>query len=139
LASERGIDVNNPANLDGDGYPLGYSEKQSGSFIAPLLAAYSGSDVQAFSGFSASLIPNWVKYSGLMRYGLFKRNFKRFSLQHNYRASYTVNQYRSNFDYDKALMELMLAGTFNKTIMSNVNLVEQFSPLIRMDFELKVR
>jgi cell surface protein SprA len=26
---------------------------------------------------------------------------------------------------------------FNKTIMSNVNLVEQFSPLIRMDFELK--
>jgi cell surface protein SprA len=27
--------------------------------------------------------------------------------------------------------------TFNKTIMSNVNLVEQFSPLIRMDFELK--
>jgi cell surface protein SprA len=29
------------------------------------------------------------------------------------------------------------AVTFNKTIMSNVNLVEQFSPLIRMDFELK--
>jgi cell surface protein SprA len=51
---------------------------------------------------------------------------------------YTVNQYRSNFDYDKAPDELMLVGTFfNKTIMSNVNLVEQFSPLIRMDFELK--
>jgi cell surface protein SprA len=31
----------------------------------------------------------------------------------------------------------MPAVTFNKTIMSNVNLVEQFSPLIRMDFELK--
>jgi cell surface protein SprA len=33
--------------------------------------------------------------------------------------------------------EWMPAVTFNKTIMSNVNLVEQFSPLIRMDFELK--
>jgi cell surface protein SprA len=57
-------------------------------------------------------------------------------LQHNYRASYTVNQYRSNFDYDKA-PGVDASGTFNKTIMSNVNLVEQFSPLIRMDFELK--
>jgi cell surface protein SprA len=33
--------------------------------------------------------------------------------------------------------EWMPAAFFNKTIMSNVNLVEQFSPLIRMDFELK--
>jgi cell surface protein SprA len=59
------------------------------------------------------------------------------SLQHNYRASYTINQYRSNFDYDKTPDGVMPAVTFNKTIMSNVNLVEQFSPLIRMDFELK--
>jgi cell surface protein SprA len=79
LASERGIDVNNPAN----GYPFGYSKKQSGSFIAGLLAAYSGSDVRCFIRFSEASHPNWaVKYSGLMRYGLFKRNFKRFSLQH---------------------------------------------------------
>jgi cell surface protein SprA len=72
-----------------------------------------------------------------MRYDLFKRNFKRFSLQH-YRASYTINQYRSNFDYDKTPDGVDASGNFfNKTIMSNVNLVEQFSPLIRMDFELK--
>jgi cell surface protein SprA len=51
---------------------------------------------------------------------------------------YTVNQYRSNFDYDKAPDGVDASGDFfNKTIMSNVNLVEQFSPLIRMDFELK--
>jgi cell surface protein SprA len=58
-------------------------------------------------------------------------------LQHNYRASYTINQYRSNFDYDKTPDGVDASGNFfNKTIMSNVNL-EQFSPLIRMDFELK--
>jgi cell surface protein SprA len=55
-------------------------------------------------------------------------------LQH--RASYTINQYRSNFDYDKTPDDAS-GNFFNKTIMSNVNLVEQFSPLIRMDFELK--
>ncbi|MGO4817529.1 cell surface protein SprA [Flavobacterium sp. W22_SRS_FP1] len=141
LASERGIDVNNPANLDEDGYPLGYSKNNQAVLLPAFLAAYSGSDVSGVSlGIFRSLpIPNWaVKYSGLMRYDLFKRNFKRFSLQHNYRASYTVNQYRSNFDYDKTPNGVDASGDFfNKTIMSNVNLVEQFSPLIRMDFELK--
>jgi cell surface protein SprA len=55
--------------------------------------------------------------------------FQRFSLQHNYRASYTINQYRSNFDYDKTPGRDASGNFFNKTIMSNVNLVEQFSPL----------
>jgi cell surface protein SprA len=73
-----------------------------------------------------------------MRYGLFKKSFKRFSLQHSYRASYTINQFRSNFDYDNNPSGTDDNGNFyNKTIMSNINLVEQFSPLIRMDFELK--
>jgi cell surface protein SprA len=53
------------------------------------MAAYSGSDAAGVSTFRSVPIPNWaVKYNGLMRYDLFKRNFKRFSLQHNYRALY---------------------------------------------------
>jgi cell surface protein SprA len=73
-----------------------------------------------------------------MRFDMFKRNFKRFSLQHNYRASYTINQYRSNFEFDNTPNGFDAGGNFyNKTIMSNINLVEQFSPLLRMDFELK--
>ena len=68
----------------------------------------------------------------------FKSNFKRFSLQHNYRASYTVNAFRSNFEFDKNPEGKDISGNFlNKTITSNVNLVEQFNPLIRMDFELQ--
>jgi len=73
-----------------------------------------------------------------MRYKYFKDKFKRFSLQHNYRASYTINQFRSNFDYnDSPTVQDVNTNFFNKIIMSNINLVEQFSPLIRMDFELK--
>ena len=141
LASQRGIDVTNPANLDEEGYPLGYGKNNQAVLLPAFLAAYSGSSASGVSLgiFRSFPIPNWaVKYNGLMRYDLFKRNFKRFSLQHNYRASYTINQYRSNFDYDNDKNGVDASGNYlNKTIMSNINLVEQFSPLIRMDFELK--
>jgi cell surface protein SprA len=59
-------------------------------------------------------IPNWnIKYNGLMRFDMFKRNFRRFSLQHNYRASYTINQYRSNFEFDNTPNGLDAGGNFS--------------------------
>jgi cell surface protein SprA len=68
----------------------------------------------------------------------FKKNFKRFSLAHGYRASYTVNQFQSNLDYDPNNPEAPdQAGNFKaKTLLTNVNLTEQFSPLLRLDFEM---
>ncbi len=141
LASQKGIDISNPINLDADGFPLGYAKNNQAVLLPAFLAAYSG---QSASGESLGIfrnfpIPNWnVKYNGLMRYNFFKEKFKRFSLQHGYRASYTVSQFRSNFEYDETPGGFDDNGNFlNKIIMSNVNLVEQFSPLIRMDFELK--
>jgi len=129
------------------GYPIGYGKSNQAVLLPAFLAAYTGGDAEKTSTgiFRNFPIPNWsIKYNGLMRYKFFKDKFKRFSLQHNYRASYTINQFRSNFDYDKAIEDPLNNPTqdvntnfFNKTIMSNVNLVEQFSPLIRVDFELK--
>jgi cell surface protein SprA len=141
LAVQRGIDITNPSNLDADGYPQGYGKNNQAVLLPAFLAAYSGSDAgnASLGIFRNFPIPNWsVKYNGLMRFDMFKRNFKRFSLQHNYRASYTINQYRSNFNYDENPNGVDDSGNFyNKTIISNINLVEQFSPLIKMDFELK--
>ncbi|OAB28115.1 protein involved in gliding motility SprA [Flavobacterium fryxellicola] len=141
LATERGIDINNPINRDAEGFPLGYGKNNQAVLLPAFLAAYSGGDASAVSLgiFRSFPIPNWaIKYNGLMRYGAFKKNFKRFSLQHNYRASYTINAFRSNFEYDNAPNGVDASGNFfNQTIMSNINLVEQFSPLLRMDFELK--
>ena len=141
LAGERGIDVNNPANIDAEGFPIGYGKNNQAVLLPAFMAAYSGGDASSTSlgAFRNFPIPNWsVKYNGLMRYEMFKKNFKRFSLQHNYRASYTINQYRSNFKYDENPEGVDDSGNFfNKTLISNINLVEQFSPLIRVDFELK--
>ena len=144
-------DVNNPVPAETDanykiyvsnlGYPIGYTKSNQAVLLPAFLAAYSGGDASnsSTSIFKNFPIPNWsIKYNGLMRYKYFKDKFKRFSLQHNYRASYTINQFRSNFDYtEKPNGQDVNTNFFNKTIMSNVNLVEQFSPLIRVDFELK--
>ncbi|WP_316634176.1 cell surface protein SprA [uncultured Flavobacterium sp.] len=123
------------------GYPIGYGKSNQAVLLPAFLAAYTGSNASNVSTgiFRSFPIPNWsIKYNGLMRYKFFKDRFKRFSLQNNYRASYTINQFRSNFDYTKNPDGQDINTNFyNKTIMSNVNLVEQFSPLIRVDFELK--
>ena len=141
LAIQRGIDINNPANIDKEGYPLGFGKNNQAVLLPAFLAAYSGGNASTGSLgiFRSFPVPNWsIKYNGFMRYTFFKENFKRFSLQHNYRASYTINAFRSNFDFDKTPGGVDASGNyFNKTIMSNINLVEQFSPLIRIDFELK--
>jgi cell surface protein SprA len=148
LAVDRGIDLSNPANLDAEGYPIGFGKNSQAVLLPSFLAAYTGlvgdKIGQSASGVSLSAfrdfpIPNWTaKYSGLMKYTFFKEKFKRFSLQHSYRASYTINSFRSNLDYNLNPNGLDVGGNFlNKTIIANINLVEQFNPLIRIDFELK--
>jgi cell surface protein SprA len=141
LATQRGIDITNPTNIGTDGFPLGFGKNNQAVLLPAFLAAYSGSDISGASlGIFRNLpLPNWsLKYNGFMRYEFFKENFKRISLQHNYRASYTINAFRSNFEYDKNPNGLDKNGNFyNPTIMANINLVEQFSPLIRLDMELK--
>ncbi len=83
-----------------------------------------------------------------MKMKWFKKNFKRFSLAHGYNSSYTINQFRTNLDYNPidpgldyiAQNENVLdqAGNYkNETLYSNINLMEQFSPLVRFDMEMK--
>ena len=132
------------------GYPIGFGKNNQAVLTPAFLAAYTGMfgaaggesakgiSLDAFRNFP---IPNWtMKYSGLMRYKFFKDRFKRFSIQHAYRASYTLNSFRSNLDYNPNVPTQDNSGIgnfYNRTIIANVNLVEQFNPLIRIDFEMK--
>ena len=134
---------------DADGYPVGFGKNSQAVLLPSFLAAYTGlysdganesaKDI-SLSAFRNIPIPNWtIKYTGLMRYKFFKDTFKRFSIQHGYRASYTLNSFRSNLDYDSATPNKVDAGgnIQSQTIIGNANLVEQFNPLIRLDFEMK--
>jgi cell surface protein SprA len=132
-----------------EGYPIGFGKNNQAVLLPSFLAAYTGlygeKSGEAASGVSLDAfrnipIPNWtIKYTGLMRYGFFKESFKRFSVQHAYRSAYTINSFRSNLDYNATTpnQDNSEFGNFiNRDIIGNVNLVEQFNPLIRMDFEL---
>lgn len=123
------------------GYPVGFGKNNQAVLLPAFLAAYTGKDASGISlgAFRNIPIPNWtINYTGLMRYKFFKDRFKRFSLRHAYKATYTVNSFRSNLDYGKSDTFLDAGGNYpNKVIISNVNLVEQFSPLIKIDMEMK--
>ena len=139
LAEERGL---NPARVDNDGYPIGYSKKSQAVMIPAFFAAYSGSNANSVSlgAFRSIPIPEWnIRYTGLMRIEAIKNHFKRFSLAHGYRASYSLSEFRTNLEYDPANPnKTNTAGDFlNDKLYATVTLAEQFNPLLRADMELK--
>ncbi len=142
----------NGYNTDADGYPEGFGKNSQAVLLPAFLAAYSGkkSNKISLDAFRDIPIPNWtLKYTGLMKNKWFKKRFRRFSLTHGYNASYTINQFRTNLDYKAANpnIDYMLQKDANtldqsdnykvETLYSNINLVEQFSPLVKLDFEMK--
>ena len=75
-----------------------------------------------------------MQYSGLEKY--FDDIFSSVSLQHGYRSNFTINNFNYNLNYQENGFDIS-GNYFNEIIFSNVNLVEQFNPLIRLDLELK--
>lgn len=119
------------------GYPVGFGRNSQQVLLPSFLAAYTGSSAGGVSldAFRNIPIPNWtLKYTGLMRYKFFKDTFKRFSIQHGYKAAYTINSFRTNLNPEPK----DVSGNYQpNVIIGNVNLTEQFSPLVRLDFEMK--
>ncbi|ULC60957.1 cell surface protein SprA [Flaviramulus sp. BrNp1-15] len=143
---------------DAEGYPLGFGKNNQKVLLPAFLAAYSGQDANKIrtSAFRDVPIPNWdLKYTGFMKFNWFKKRFKRFSLTHGYRSTYTINQFTTNLNLntDESVNEqpipetpyasqpqeaLDQSGNYkNGRLFSNINLSEMFSPLVRLDFEMK--
>jgi cell surface protein SprA len=83
-----------------------------------------------------------MKYIGLMRLNWFKEKFVRFSIEHGYTSNYTVNQFQNNLEYDRVdpfgeFNKDQNGNFINELFISTINLSEQFSPLVRIDFEMK--
>ena len=154
LALDAGIDftnANNFENADLNSFPLGYGKTNQSVLLPAFLSAYTGDDASTSSlgAFRNIPIPNWtLKYTGLMKLKWFKKNFKRLSISHGYNAMYTINQFRSNLDYNEGNPALNFSyqnpnvldqsdNYKNEFLYSNINLMEQFSPLFKLDFEMK--
>ncbi len=133
--------------LDENGYPEGFGRTNQAVMLPAFLSAYSGKDASSvkLGPLRDIPLPNWnIKYTGLMKLPWFKKQFKRFSIQHGYTAGYTVNQFNTNLAYNRntdtnpETAQRDQAGNFlNNTLFSTITLTEQFSPLVRLDFEMK--
>ncbi|MDH6601737.1 cell surface protein SprA [Myroides gitamensis] len=139
LATARGIDINNPANLDKEGFPVGYSKGSQEVLLPSFLAAYTGkgADKVSTSMFRDIPLPNWnLRYTGLMRIPWIKSKFRRFSIHHGYTATYALGSFSSNFEYYEKPNEVNQYGNYPaQTVVNNAILTEQFNPLIRFDLE----
>lgn len=128
--------------VDQEGYPVGFGKNSQAVLLPAFLSAYEGTDPSKIKTgiFRDIPIPNWeLRYTGLMKLNWFRQNFRRFSIQHGYRADYTVNQFETNLDYDRNNPnQVDQSGNFkNRILLANVNLIERFSPLIKLDFEMQ--
>ncbi len=137
LVSDRG---ELPGDLDEDGFPEQYGKTQQDVLLPAFIAAYTGQDVNRVNldAFRQVPIPNWnIKYTGLMRNKWFKKKFKRFSLSHGYRASYSINSFQTNLEKENYEFDSETGDRLPDLILNNLVLTDQFNPLIRVDFEMK--
>ncbi len=133
LAAETGNDVS------------GYGQNTQDVLLPAFLATYSGENLKKtnLNPFRNIPLPNWrVSYKGLSKLKWIKKRFRTVTLEHNYQSGYSVLGYTSNLQYEEdsngtPLTDISNVNYLSKTLYSGVNLVEAFSPLIKLDVKMK--
>lgn len=127
--------------LDEEGFPQGFGKNQQEVLLFSFLAAYRGESPTQINlnPIQSVPLPNWnLKFTGLTALKSVSKIFSRLSLNHGYRASYTLTNFQSNFEYkaDEPNAIDKLGNIIPARLYSNINLVEQFNPLLRLDMEM---
>ena len=139
LATASGAPSDGPQNTS---YPKGYGKNQQDVLVAAFLSAYTDTapDKINLDPIQSFPLPNWnLKYTGLSSLKALRPIFNRFSISHAYRASYTLTNFQTNLDFDpnNPFATDEAGNYYPERLYSNVNLVEQFNPLLRLDVEFK--
>ena len=131
LATENGVPVS------------GFGENSQQVLLPAFMAAYSGkSPDKVNTGLFRNIpIPNWtLRYNGLMKFKFFKDNFSNFVVSHGYRSSYTVSSFTNNLQYDanNPYGNINVADNYEpELLVAAVTLVDEFSPLIKLDMKMR--
>jgi len=81
-----------------------------------------------------------LTYKGLMKMKWFKKHFRSFSLSHSYNSLYSITNFTNNLNYNEndPYTEKDIVGNYqNKRLYTNVNLIEEFSPLLKLSLKMK--
>ncbi len=120
----------------------GYGATSQQVLLPAFLAAYSGQSASniKLNPFRDIPLPNWqINYRGLMKLEWFKKNFSSFSITHGYKSLYTIANFSNNSQYNPSIPSSTdLSGNyFSDKLYTNVNLIEEFSPLVKIEMKLK--
>ena len=126
------------SGLSQEGFGLDSQQVMLPAFVA----AYSGESAEDVNmeAIKETPIPNWkVTYRGLMNLKWFKENFSNFTLTHNYKSFYSIANFNANLNYDKSNPgQVDASGNYlNELNYTNLSLIEEFSPLIKVDMRMK--
>ncbi|MFY9243391.1 MAG: cell surface protein SprA [Polaribacter sp.] len=139
----RTVIANRYASENPTADPTGFGENSQQVLLPAFIAAYSGKDPNTVNTglFRNIPIPNWtIRYNGLMKFNWFKKNFSTFIVSHGYRSSYTISSFTNNLQYNSntAFTEKNAAGNFRpERLVASATLVDEFSPLIKVDMKMK--
>ncbi|MEN8776853.1 MAG: cell surface protein SprA [Polaribacter sp.] len=134
IATRLATETGNPVS--------GYGENSQQVLLPAFMAAYSGSSPDKVNTglFRNIPIPNWtLRYNGLMKFDFFKKNFSNFVVTHGYKSSYTISSFTNNLQFDSANPTATnSAGNFEpQLLISSATLVDEFSPLVKVDMKMK--
>ncbi|MBS9765967.1 MAG: cell surface protein SprA [Flavobacteriaceae bacterium] len=140
--SNRAVIAGRLANKTGQSID-GFGQSSQQVILPAFLAAYTGGSASKVSlkALRNIPIPGWnITYKGLMKNKWFKKNFTNFSLSHSYKSAYSIGNYQNNLDYNRKnpYKDRDVAGNyFAEKQYGNVSLIEEFSPLIKVDVKMK--
>ena len=144
IIAERIAQKNHEGTIlyDQDGFPEGYNKNHQTIMVASFLSAYTGTSPNKISlnPIQSTPLPNWnLTYTGFTKIKSIGRIFNRFSISHGYRSSYTLTNYQTNLEFDSSqpFQKDRVGNYMTSRFYSNINLAEQFNPLIRLDIEFK--
>lgn len=131
-----------------------YNENSQDVLIPAFFAAYSGKDPATvnISPFLKFPMPNWrIEYSGLSQLEGFKKLFSAFTVNHDYKSTYSVGNFTSSLGYEAlfvnlAVMGYPLSGRLNDFgqyvpvfAMSTITMQEKFYPVAGVNFRTQSR
>ena len=129
-------------------FPYGYNSSSQQVLLSAFLATYTGknaSDVKLSPFFNFPL-PNWnISYNGLSKIKYLQKWFVNIALSHRYSSTYTIGNFYTdarianvaNYDYGIETILNDISGNFiPKETIEQVQLTEQFSPLIKLDMSM---
>ncbi len=142
-------------NNASDGFPKGYGRTHPDVLLPAFFAAYTGQDVNSIEirdDYLTTVLnktlpqPNWrLTYNGLAKLPPFQDYFQSISVSHGYKGTMSVSNYRTNTNFDvddPFFLEEDIGKNANLNYYSrfripDVQMQEQFSPLIGFDVRLK--